>query len=37
MQALDTTANGPSPLPDCKVSAKQLFGVDVDMEVPAYL
>src|ERR1051325_11243006 len=32
MNALDTTA----PLPDMKVSVRQVFGIDVDLEVPAY-
>ena len=37
MQALaETSADRPSPLPDQKVSARQLFGLDVDIEVPAY-
>jgi cobaltochelatase CobS len=26
----------PSPLPDMKVSVRQVFGIDTDMEVPAY-
>ncbi|HLL27871.1 MAG TPA: cobaltochelatase subunit CobS [Xanthobacteraceae bacterium] len=32
MNALNTTA----PLPDMKVSVRQVFGLDVDLEVPAY-
>ena len=34
--AAEKTANPTAPLPDMKVSARQLFGVDVDFEVPAY-
>jgi cobaltochelatase CobS len=29
-------AAGVAPLPDLKVSARQLFGIDTDLEVPAY-
>jgi len=32
MNALDTTI----PMPDMKVSVRQVFGIDVDLEVPAY-
>ena len=32
------TSSGPAPsgLPDMKVSIRQLFGIDSDMEVPAF-
>ena len=32
MSGLETTA----PMPDMKVSVRQTFGIDIDMEVPAY-
>src|SRR5690349_24088034 len=32
MTALDTLA----PVPDMKVSVRQVFGIDVDLEVPAF-
>ncbi len=30
------TANWRPPQPDIKVSVRQLFGIDTDLEVPAY-
>ncbi len=33
MSAMSATVSG---LPDMKVSARQVFGIDTDMEVPAY-
>jgi cobaltochelatase CobS len=31
-----THEHGPAPLPDIKISVAQLFGIDADIEVPAY-
>ena len=37
MQAVtDKAANGVAPLPDIKLSVRQTFGIETDMEVPAY-
>ena len=36
MTAATTTQQEPAGLPDLKVSARQLFGIDSDIEVPAY-
>ena len=37
MQAVaEKTAPRTAPLPDIKVSARQLFGIDTDLEIPAY-
>ena len=31
------TPNGPMPeAPDCEIDAKEVFGVDIDMKVPAF-
>ncbi|MBI1867518.1 MAG: cobaltochelatase subunit CobS [Methylocystis sp.] len=34
--ASERAAEGAAPLPDLKVSVRQLFGIDTDLEVPAY-
>src|SRR5258708_6532671 len=36
MTAAMTTAQEPAGLPDMKVSVRQVFGIDSDLEVPAY-
>ena len=36
MTAAMTTSQEPAGLPDMKVSARQVFGIDSDLEVPAY-
>ena len=34
--ATQEVAQGPGGLPDMKVSVRQVFGIDSNMEVPAY-
>ncbi len=34
--ASEEIAQGPGGLPDMKVSVRQVFGIDSDLEVPAY-
>ncbi|MFD1703737.1 cobaltochelatase subunit CobS [Methylopila henanensis] len=34
--ALETSADAPAPTPDMKVSVRQTFGIDSDLEVPAF-
>ncbi len=36
MTAAMTTSQEPANLPDMKVSVRQVFGIDSDLEVPAY-
>jgi cobaltochelatase CobS len=36
MSAATTLSQEPTNLPDMKVSVRQVFGIDSDLEVPAY-